>query len=84
LELARDADLLIHEATFLRKDASKAIEAKHSLPGEAAETARVAGTKELVLTHISDTHETEAEVQAESSSIFHEVQVARDDLEVKL
>ncbi|MGH2923033.1 MAG: MBL fold metallo-hydrolase [Solirubrobacterales bacterium] len=52
IEAARDADLLICEATLPRPERTGV--RGHLTPTEAAEHARAAGVKRLVLTHISD------------------------------
>lgn len=52
IELARDADLLICEATLPRPERTGI--RGHLTPAEAAEHAKAAGVKRLVLTHISD------------------------------
>ena len=52
IELARDADLLICEATLPRPERTGV--RGHLTPAEAAEHAKAAGVKRLVLTHISD------------------------------
>ena len=79
---AQDADLLIHEATFSDEEAARALETGHSTASEAAEVAKRAGARRLVLTHISarysnDAKELEREVFAKSS-------VARDGTEIEL
>ncbi len=51
--LARDADLLIHEATFLPEDAAQARRTLHSTTEDAVRVAREAGAKHLALTHFS-------------------------------
>jgi ribonuclease Z len=51
--LARDADLLIHEATFVNEDEELARQAMHSTAAQAAEVARQANVRALVITHIS-------------------------------
>ncbi|MBS7660151.1 ribonuclease Z, partial [Candidatus Bathyarchaeota archaeon] len=51
--LAKNADVLIHEATLSDELAEKAEEEGHSTPSEAAQVALKANVKLLVLTHIS-------------------------------
>ena len=46
-------DLLYHEATFMQADISKAIETKHSTAAQAAEIAKRAQVKKLVIGHFS-------------------------------
>jgi ribonuclease Z len=51
--LAKDADVLIHEATFAHKDAQLAFERLHSTSTMAAQVAHLAGVKQLIMTHFS-------------------------------
>lgn len=53
VELARDADVLIHEATFAHQDADMAFEKMHSTTTMAAQVALLAGVKQLLMTHFS-------------------------------
>ena len=53
VELARDADLLIHEATYTEEFAGEAQQYGHSTAAQAARTARDAGARMLLLTHFS-------------------------------
>ena len=53
VELARGADLLIHEATFAHGEAEMAFQKQHSTSTMAAQTAAEAGVGQLVLTHLS-------------------------------
>ena len=53
VELARDADVLIHEATFAHQDAELAFERLHSTSTMAAQVALLAGVKQLIMTHFS-------------------------------
>lgn len=84
LELSRNADLLIHEATFLEKDVDKARQSKHSTPKEAATTARDASARRLFLTHVNETYESENEMLEEARSVHANVFVAHDGLEVEV
>ncbi len=53
VELAKDADVLIHEATFAHQDAQLAFERLHSTTTMAAQVALAAGAKLLIMTHFS-------------------------------
>lgn len=53
VDLAKNADVLIHEATLSDELAKKAEEEGHSTPSEAAKIALRANVKLLVLTHVS-------------------------------
>jgi ribonuclease Z len=84
-EHARGADLLVHEATFSHEDADRASETGHSTAREAAQIAREAGARRLVLTHISPRYNREApELLAEARSVFPETAIARDGYEIEV
>lgn len=51
--LARNADVLVHESTFGKDEAKLAHNYYHSTSQQAAEIAKKAGAKKLLLTHIS-------------------------------
>ncbi|HEY9670022.1 MAG TPA: ribonuclease Z [Waterburya sp.] len=53
VELAQDADVLIHEATFAHQDAQLAFERLHSTSTMAAQVALGGGVKQLIMTHFS-------------------------------
>lgn len=53
VELARDADVLVHEATFAHQDAELAYQRLHSTSTMAAQTALGAQVKQLIMTHFS-------------------------------
>ncbi|MBH8551110.1 ribonuclease Z [Nostocaceae cyanobacterium CENA357] len=53
VELAQDADVLIHEATFAHQDADLAFQRLHSTTTMAAQTALIAKAKRLIMTHFS-------------------------------
>ena len=53
VELSKNVDLLVHEATFSEKDEEMAFEKLHSTTTMAAKTALLSNAKKLVLTHLS-------------------------------
>ncbi|MEH2056425.1 MAG: ribonuclease Z [Nostoc sp.] len=53
VELAHDADVLIHEATFAHQDADMAFQRLHSTTTMAAQTALAAGARRLIMSHFS-------------------------------
>ncbi|ADP32977.1 ribonuclease Z [Bacillus atrophaeus] len=84
-ELAVDADVLVHEATFAKGDDKLAHDYFHSTTEQAAKTAKEAGAKKLILTHISARYQGEASLQmllTEAEDIFPNSMTAFDFLEI--
>jgi ribonuclease Z len=82
---AKGADLLVHEATFGAAEAARAVETGHSTAEEAAQVARDAGVKRLVLTHISPRYTRDApELLEEAQQVFPQTIIARDGLTVEV
>lgn len=86
IDAARDADLLIHEATFGDEEAARAAETMHATAREAAQVARMAGARRLALTHFSarysrDTRDLEREAREE---YLGELIIARDGMELDI
>ncbi len=77
LEHAREADVLIHEATFTDEELDRARETGHSTARQAAEIARDAGVKLLALTHLS-TRYFPRDIRDEARTTFAETVVPRD------
>jgi ribonuclease Z len=77
LEVAKGADALIAEATFLERDADRAAASGHLTAAQAAWLAQAANVRALYLTHVSGRYR-QAEVEAEARAIFPGAVVARD------
>jgi ribonuclease Z len=75
--VAFEADLLIHEATFLDEEADRAAETRHSTARQAAELAAAANVTMLALTHISPRYGGK-EVRDEARAAFDNTVVPRD------
>jgi ribonuclease Z len=77
LEAAREAEVLVHEATFLDEERERARETAHSTALEAAELARDADVSLLALTHLSNRY-FGPEIVREARTIFPETVVPKD------
>ena len=89
VELARGADLLIHESTFSHAEAEMAFQRQHSTSTMAAQTAAEAGVKQLALTHLSPRYApgnavTPTDLLAEAQAIFPNTLLAKDFLSLDI
>ncbi|KRN56226.1 ribonuclease Z [Carnobacterium divergens] len=78
--LAKDADVLVHESTFDGEDRKMARNYFHSTTFDAAEIAKEANAKRLLLTHISARYlgKDVVELQKEAKTIFDNSYVVKD------
>ena len=83
-KFAENADLLIHDATFDDEMLERAMEDGHSTPSQAAETAKKANAKWLILTHISARYKDTSLLLEQAKKIFSKVQVADDFMKIEL
>jgi len=85
INFSKDADILIHESTFNNSHKDNAIETGHSTAAMAAEIAKKANVKILLLTHISTRYKDTKTLEKEALEVFENSIVADDMmiLEVK-
>ena len=84
IRLARDSDILIHESTYEAEDYQRAVDNAHSTSVEAAEIAKEAEVKELVLTHISTRYTSDENIKSEAQKVFKNTKVAKDYMKIDL
>jgi ribonuclease Z len=82
VQLARGADLLVHEATYMEEMSSEARERGHSTAADAARIARDAGARQLLITHFSPRYEDVGGLLAEARQVFPRTTAAYDRLEL--
>lgn len=80
MKISKDANLLIHDGTFLEEEESKG----HADVKQAAKIAKKAGVVQLILTHISRRYIDAKEIESEAKKIFENTKVAHDFMKVKL
>ena len=81
--LAHDADVLVHEATFVESEHDRARETGHSTARQAARIAADAGVRLLVLNHLS-TRFFPREFREEAQEVFPNTVIARDFDEIEI
>lgn len=80
LMLAKEADLMVHEATLEAAMEQKANSRGHSSTVQAARVAQQAGARRLIITHLSSRYQREAcpRLLAECRAIFPATEMAHD------
>jgi ribonuclease Z len=84
IELARNVDLLIHEATYTEEFAAEARQYGHSTAAQAARTAREAGARRLLITHFSSRYPDPSPLLLEAREIFPDTILAEDLMEIEV
>lgn len=86
ISMAKDADWLVHEATFKKGQEEHALAYGHTTNVEAAEIARDSGAKNLILTHISSRFLAEDLVDflSEAEEVFEKTTLVNDLDEIRL
>lgn len=80
VEQVKGVDLLFHEATFADEDAPRAKETFHTTAAQAAELAKNAGVKRLLIGHFSARYEDETVLLQEASAVFSDTRLAKETL----
>jgi ribonuclease Z len=83
-KFAASADLVIHDSTFDDTLSEKAEIDGHSTPGQAAQQAKRAKAKRLVLTHISARYADTGLLLEQARKVFRNTLVAEDFMELEL
>lgn len=83
-EQIKGCDLLFHEATFAAADAKRAKETFHTTAPQAAEIAKAAQAKKLVIGHYSARYEDESILLKEASEVFPQTILAQENLRIEL
>lgn len=74
----KNVSVLYHEATFLDKHEHLAEKTKHTTAKQAAEIAKMANVKQLIIGHFSTRYEDFEQFKEEAKSIFEPVDIAAD------
>ena len=78
IDLINECDILYHESTFLDKHIELANRTKHSTAKQAAEIARLANVKKLILGHFSSRYNNLNDFQSQAQEVFNNVELASD------
>ena len=78
IDFIRGADTIYHECTYLEKDIEKAGSRFHSTARQAAEIARLAGAKQLLLGHFSSKYKELDVFRDEAAEVFPNVLVTEE------
>ncbi len=84
IKAAKNSDLLISEATFANDFKEKAKEYSHLTAEQAAQIAKKAKAKQLILTHFSQRYKTTEELEKEAKKIFKNTIAAKDFTTINL
>ena len=84
VEFSKDADVLIHDATFDSEHEDIANDYGHSTASQAAEIAKKAQVKQLFLTHISPRYLDYRVLESDARKVFKKTFVSKDFQEINV
>ena len=86
VELARNADILIHEAQYTDKELKERKGWGHSSYSQAIEVARLAEVKQLIMTHHDPDHNDKflTKMERKCQKVFADCRLAREGMEIAI
>ena len=78
IDVIKNVDVLYHESTFLETEIALAKKTMHATAKQAAQIAKLAGVKKLILGHYSTRYKTIESFKNEAQTVFKNVQLADD------
>ena len=78
IPVIKNSSVLYHESTFLESHKEMAIKTKHSTAKQAAEIARLAKVKKLILGHFSSRYNNLNDFKFEAKKVFDNVELSSD------
>jgi ribonuclease Z len=81
-KISKDADLLIHDGTFLEAEDVKG--KHHADIGQAVKIAKAAKVKQLILTHLSRRYKNTKELETQARKLFKGAKIAHDFMKVQV
>ncbi len=82
--IAKDVDVLVSEGVYCSDLEEKALEYKHLTAKQAAQIAKQANAKKLILTHLRQRYRETKQLKEEAEKEFEDVVCAEDFMEVKI
>ncbi len=83
-ECVKDVSLLYHEATFSESELLRAKQTFHSTARQAAQVAKDACAKRLVLGHFSSRYENEKQILREAQELFPAAELAHENMRIEI
>ena len=80
----KDVDVLYHEATFAESELARAIKTGHSTARQAAEIAKLAEVKKLVIGHFSSRYTNLTPLLEEAQAVFPNTELAKEGKIIEL
>ena len=83
-EALKDVDLLYHEATFADSEKERAAQTFHSTARQAAQVAKEAGVKRLLIGHYSSRYDTPDTLLNEARELFPDTTAANEGMVINI